>query len=96
MKKKTKWLITFLILGSILIFTIQKIYQIALQTIYPDSYSEYVDEYAEKYHIEREWIFALIKAESNFKIDSISGSGATGLMQLMEKTAEEVAKDTRN
>ena len=59
-------------------------------------FSEFVDKYSEKYGIEKEWIFALIKAESNFDENSVSSSGAVGLMQLMENTAMEMAQNTRN
>ena len=37
-------------------------------------------------------IFAIIKAESNFKEKAISNKKAIGLMQIMEKTAIDVAK----
>ena len=76
--------ILFLILG-------RNLYKIILHALYPNTYSEYVYKYSEKYNIESDWVFALIKAESNFKAESISQSGAVGLMQLMEKTAVEVA-----
>ena len=61
--------------------------------MYPHTYSEYINKYSEKYDIESNWIFALIKAESNFESTVISQSGAVGLMQIMEKTALEVAID---
>ena len=37
-------------------------------------------------------IFALIKAESNFKEEAVSHKDAIGLMQIMEETAIDVAK----
>lgn len=69
------------------------IYEKILRIYYPNTYSEYVDKYSEEYNVEKQWIYALIKAESNFKKDSISQSGAIGLMQLMEKTAVEVSNE---
>ena len=71
-------------------------YWVGLKIIYPQKYFEYVDKYASEYQIENEWIFALIKAESNFDKESVSSSGAIGLMQLMEKTASEMANEMRN
>lgn len=59
--------------------------------VYPDKYQDYVDKYSEKYQIEREWIFSLIKSESNFNPNIVSKSGAIGLMQLMESTGKEVS-----
>ena len=62
-----------------------------MEMIYPKTYKEYVSIYADKYQVEENLIFALIKAESNFNEDSISSKGAIGLMQLMEETAIYVA-----
>lgn len=91
MKNLKKILILILIL-AILISGIFEIYSLILKRLYPRDFSEYVYKYSEKYEVDHNWIFALIKTESNFKEESVSGSGAIGLMQLMEKTAEEVAE----
>ena len=37
-------------------------------------------------------IFAVIKAESNFKEDAVSSKSAIGLMQIVENTAIDVAR----
>lgn len=95
MKKKVL-IVVFLILIILILFKVFNVYSIILKRFYPDTYAEYVDEYSEKYGIDREWIFALIKAESNFKEESVSQSGAIGLMQLMENTAIEVSNEVRN
>ena len=47
-------------------------YNTVLKVFYPTEYSEYVYKYSEKYDIEPAWIFAIIKAESNFKKDIVS------------------------
>lgn len=60
---------------------------------YPIKYEEYVYKYSEKYEIDPLLIFSIIKAESNFDEKVVSSSGAVGLMQLMESTAEEIAED---
>ena len=59
--------------------------------MYKKEYSEYVSKYAIEYGVDEELIYALIKAESNFKTDAVSAKDAKGLMQLMYSTAEEVA-----
>ena len=59
--------------------------------IYKKDYSEYVIKYSQKYEVDENLIYALIKAESNFKADAVSNKNAQGLMQLMFSTAEEVA-----
>lgn len=57
---------------------------------------EYVEEYSEKYDIDKYLILAVIKTESNFDANSVSKSGAIGLMQVMDKTALEISKEMRN
>lgn len=49
-----------------------------------------VREAAAKYALPPALIKAVIRAESNFKIDAVSSAGAQGLMQLMPATAEEL------
>ena len=61
------------------------------QTFYPLKYSEHVYKYSEEYSVDPLLTFAIIKAESNFNEEATSRSGAIGLMQLMEATADEVA-----
>lgn len=79
----------------VIIVTTFDIYSRILKIYYPKNYENEVTQYAKKYEIDENWIFALIKAESNFKESSISSSGAIGLMQLMEKTAKETAEEIR-
>lgn len=63
-----------------------------LKIIYPKSYQEVVRIYQEKYGVEENLIFAVIKAESNFNAKAISNRKAIGLMQLMKETAKDVAR----
>lgn len=63
-----------------------------LKIVYPKTFKEVVYVYTEKYNLDENLIFAVIKAESNFNKEAISNKGAIGLMQLMEKTAEDVAR----
>ena len=60
---------------------------------YPQKYSEYIEKYAEEFQVEKELIYAMIKAESNFKAEAISNKEALGLMQILESTALEVAAE---
>ena len=59
--------------------------------IYRQDYAEYVEKYAKENNVDPLLIYAIIKAESNFDDEAVSGRGATGLMQLMDNTAKEVA-----
>ena len=84
--------IAILVIVVIIIAKIFNIEQIILQNIYPKKYEEYVEKYAEENNIDPLLIFSIIKAESNFKENAESSSGAVGLMQLMEETAKEIAE----
>ena len=66
-----------------------------LKIIYPKTFKEYVSIYSEEYNIDENLIYALMKAESNFKSKAVSNRGAIGVMQLMEETALDVAKKAK-
>ena len=84
-----------LVLGCILIIVFVVIIlnkDSILKMIYPKKYETEVTIYAEKYQVEENLIYALIKAESNFNEEATSHKGAIGLMQLMEETAKDVVR----
>lgn len=93
MKRLLKFLITLLILASIIfiLFKVIKIDDIIMKKLYPLKYSEYVEKYAKEYNIDKYMVYAIIKAESNFNENAKSSSDAIGLMQIMETTALETA-----
>ena len=82
--------VIFLFVAFIKYFEIDKM---ILKRLYPKIYYEYVLEASEKYDVDENLIFAIIKNESNFKNSISSNKGAQGLMQLMEATAIDVAKN---
>lgn len=95
MQKRTKKILFITIIIAIiliLLFGVFKIQNIILKKIYPIKYSEYVYQYAEEYNVDPLLVFAIIKAESNFNPNVVSSSNAIGLMQLMDTTAEELAR----
>lgn len=63
-----------------------------LETVYPKGYSEYVEKYSNEYDVDSNLIYAMIKAESNFKNEAESHKAAKGLMQLMDSTAQDMSK----
>lgn len=85
-------IVTIILLMLFLLFGVFKVQNIVLKQIYPIKYSEYVYLYAKEYEVDPLLIFAIIKAESNFNPDVVSSSQAIGLMQLMDATAEELAR----
>ena len=94
MKRLLKFLITLLILASIIfiLFKVIKIDDIIMKKLYPLKYSGYVVKYAEEYNMDKYMVYAIIKAESNFDENAKSSSNAIGLMQIMETTAIETAR----
>ena len=51
---------------------------------YPVKYSEYVEKYAALNGLDKYFVYAVIKTESDFDPNAESDVGAKGLMQLME------------
>lgn len=95
MKKRTYFVIVAIVIMIVLIFTVFKPINWVLKKLYKLEYSEYVYQYAEENNIDPLLVFAIIKAESNFNHSIQSSSGAIGLMQLMESTAIEMAKEVK-
>lgn len=90
--KKRVFFITIICTVSILICIFPTAKNFILKRIYVTEYEEYVYRYALEYNVDPLLVFAIIKAESNFKPDVVSKSGAIGLMQLMDTTAEETSR----
>lgn len=79
-----------LIVIAVILIKVVNIQDIIMKKMYPKEYSEYVYTYSKENNVDPLLIFAIIKAESNFDSDVISHSNAMGLMQILEKTAQEV------
>ncbi len=88
-------LLIILILIVLVFMSIEPIKKQITKTVYKKDYSEYVNKYAEQYGVEENLIYALIKAESNFNPNAVSHQNAKGLMQLMQSTAENLAKKSK-
>lgn len=97
-KKLIKRMLIFIIILAIIfvLFRIVKVQDIVLKKIYPITYQEYVEKYSRQNDIDEYMIYAIIKAESNFKPEVKSGSDAIGLMQLLEETATEISNSIEN
>ena len=90
-RKNAKKLLIILVAIILIVIVVICINKLMIKTLYKKDYSEYVIKYSQKYEVDENLIYALIKAESNFKADAVSNKNAQGLMQLMFATAEEVA-----
>ena len=65
----------------------------AFAAAFPLKYKNEVEKFSEKYSIDESLVYAVIKAESNFRPERISDKGAIGLMQIMPDTAEYIGKE---
>jgi soluble lytic murein transglycosylase len=63
-----------------------------LEKRFPLAHRELVINHAHKQHINPAWAFAIIRQESAFTRDARSHAGAMGLMQLLPRTARQVAR----
>lgn len=54
---------------------------------FPIKYKSEIKYFSDKYDIEENLVFAVIKAESGFNPNKVSEKGAAGLMQIMPETA---------
>lgn len=55
---------------------------------FPQKYQEYVERYAAEYQVDPDFVYAVIKTESNFRPSVVSANDACGLMQLLPSTLE--------
>lgn len=62
--------------------------------IYPLKFQAEVNEFSEKFSIDKALIYAVIKVESSFNENAKSVKGAKGLMQITDSTAEFIANKT--
>lgn len=63
-----------------------------LRLLYPQLHRELVAKYAATYQLPEYLLYALIRSESFFQPEIVSGAGAVGLTQLMPATAADIAK----
>ncbi len=56
--------------------------------LYPRAFSELIEPTAQKYNIDPELAYALVRSESNFDPSAISSAGAIGLSQVMPFLAD--------
>ncbi len=54
----------------------------------PSAFNGLIDKAAQRYGLDPKLVSSVVKTESNFRPDAVSGAGAMGLMQLMPATAQ--------
>ncbi len=88
MKLKKRFRFAILLIAILLIANLGNIGRL----IYPVKYMNYIKSSAETYNIDPYLIMSIIKSESNFDQEAVSHKSATGLMQIMEPTANWLAE----
>jgi len=94
MKKRHKGIFKYVLaalLASGVILTGYFGQKMVLKQIYPLRYGNFVYKYSELYNLDPYFVFAIIKAESNFNPRATSGKNARGLMQITDKTGRWIA-----
>lgn len=66
-----------------------------IEKAFPLHYKEIILKYSEKYNIDPALSFAVMREESNFKVDIVSRQNAIGLMQILPATARFIASKLR-
>ncbi|MBO7311015.1 MAG: lytic transglycosylase domain-containing protein [Clostridia bacterium] len=82
-----------LVISILLGFIVDIVWKGFEKKAHPNTYLEYVRQYAYEYNIPEPVIFAMIKVESDFDPQAESYAGACGLMQIMPKTFEWLTSD---
>jgi soluble lytic murein transglycosylase len=67
-----------------------------LELRFPLNHREAITDQARDHGIDIAWIYAILRQESAFMSDARSSAGARGLMQLMPRTAKQVARDLKH
>ena len=91
-----KAVLLILVAAIVLGLVASSLISLAERIFFPQKYKELVFKYADKYAVPRELVFAVIKTESGFDPNALSNQEAMGLMQLLQSTAEDMAKNYLN
>ena len=86
--KKNRLAIIFLLLlcAAAVVFTVVSFRRSESEKRRRGAIEPFIEEYSEKYQLDKELVYAVIECESGFDTHAVSKAGACGLMQLMPKT----------
>lgn len=84
--KKSVLFCSLLLLAAVGVFGVERAASALYRQSYPRGYEELVRKYAAEYGVDPNFVWAVIKTESDFKPDARSNVGARGLMQIMKDT----------
>ena len=84
--KKLKHLFEFVLLIAVAAAAIFAFWSFYKGSVVPKSYGELIEKYSDKYSVPSSYVYAVVKCESDFAPNAVSGAGAVGLMQIMPET----------
>lgn len=84
--KKMKGIAVFTLTVALVVLTCR--YIILPKYVFPRNFSDYVEKYALKYHLDVNLVYSVIRVESNFDSNALSRKEAKGLMQVSDVTGE--------
>lgn len=79
-------IIVFIVVAVLLLVCAGEFMHRQNMRMYPKKYGEYVKLYSDKYNIDENIVYAVIRTESGFDPDAYSSAGAIGLMQITPDT----------
>ncbi len=79
----------YILLAVLLLLTVSVLTAYA---VLPKKYERVIQGLSQEFGVESDLIFAVVRTESNFRADAVSGKGAVGLMQIMPPTAEFICR----
>ena len=91
MNKKAKAVIIILIavIAVAVFFLVYTSYKDDIDRMqYPLKYEELIKQYSDEYGLDPYFVSAVIYTESRFNEEAVSSAGASGLMQIIDETAE--------
>ena len=87
MKKGCFRTVLMIVLFAVLLVTLgPRLIRLGMKQIYPQKYTEIVQNNAVRYNLDSQLVYAVIYTESKFRENAVSPAGANGLMQLTEET----------
>lgn len=88
LRKRVVKTVTFCSVIFVVFLSLVFVFKSALKFVYPLKYTEIVEQASNRYNVEKELIYAIIKCESGFDENAKSHAGACGLMQITPETFE--------
>ncbi|MGN0690783.1 MAG: lytic transglycosylase domain-containing protein [Oscillospiraceae bacterium] len=85
-KNRPRYAAIFTVLAVIvgIVYAVGRLPDIERNYVYPEKYGQYVEKYSAENGLDKYFVYAVIKTESNFDPEAVSEAGAVGLMQIME------------